>query len=89
MWEKEKLLITNNFALSHSVFYSSEELSAIFIKFKIVIWKLFKFGRVYHLSFGSELRPFERNVFYCFEELSAICIEFKIVVCKLFKFGRI
>ena len=46
LWEKEKLLVTSNFSFSHSVFYLSEELSSIFIKSKIVICKLFPFGRV-------------------------------------------
>ena len=32
------------FLLYHSVFYPYRELSAIFIKFKIVICKLFQFG---------------------------------------------
>ena len=31
---------------SHSVFYQFEEHSAIFIKFKIVVCKLFQFGRL-------------------------------------------
>ena len=34
------------FLLFHSVFYPFGELSAIFIKFKIVVCKLFQFGRV-------------------------------------------
>ena len=42
MREKEKLLITSNFSSSHSVFYRSGELSAIFIKSKIVVCKLFQ-----------------------------------------------
>ena len=46
MWEKEKLLVTSNFSFSHSVFYPFEVLFAIFIKFKIVICKLFQFQRV-------------------------------------------
>ena len=46
LWEKEKILVTSNFPLSHSVFYSFEELSAIFVKFEIVVCKLFQFGRV-------------------------------------------
>ena len=45
-WEKEKLLITSNFSFSRSVFYWFCELSAVFIKFEIVICKLFEFGRV-------------------------------------------
>ena len=44
--EKEKLLVTSNFSFSHSVFYPFQELSAIFIKFKIVVCKLFQLGRV-------------------------------------------
>ena len=46
LWEKEKLLITSNFSFSHSVFYKFWDLSAILIKFEIVICKLFQFGRV-------------------------------------------
>ena len=41
LWEKEKLLVTSNFFFSHSVFYPFRKLSAIFIKFKIVVCKLF------------------------------------------------
>ena len=41
-WEKEKLLITSNFSFSHSVFYPFGELSAIFIRFLIVVCKLFQ-----------------------------------------------
>ena len=56
LWEKEKLLVTSNFSISHSVFYLLGEYSAIFIKFEIVVCKLFLFGRVLHLSFGKGLR---------------------------------
>ena len=55
LWKKEKLLVTSNFSISHSVFYPFGELSAIFIKFKIVVCKLFQFGRVKNLSFGKWL----------------------------------
>ena len=44
--EKEKLLVTSNFSFSHSVFYPFQKLSIIFIKFEIVVCKLFQFGRV-------------------------------------------
>ena len=44
--EKEKLLETSNFSFSHSVFYSLGLLFAIFVKFEIVVCKLFQFGRV-------------------------------------------
>ena len=53
--EKEKLLVTSNFSSSRSVFYPFDKLSAIFIKFKIVVCKLFQFGRVKNLSFGKGL----------------------------------
>ena len=36
----------SNFSFSHSVFFPVGELSAIFIKFEIVVCKLFQFGRV-------------------------------------------
>ena len=56
LWEKEKLLVTRNFSFSHSVFYPFGELSAVFIKFEIVVCKLFLFERVSTLSFGKGLR---------------------------------
>ena len=56
--EKEKLLVTSIFSFSHSVFYPFEELSAIFIKFEIVVCKLFQFERVLNLSFGKGLNAF-------------------------------
>ena len=40
LWEKE------NCSFSHSVYYLFGELSAILIKLKIVICKLFQFGKV-------------------------------------------
>ena len=46
LWEKEKLLVMSNFSFSHSVFYPFGQLSAIFIKFEIVVFKLFQFERV-------------------------------------------
>ena len=42
-WEKEILLITSNFSFTHSVFYLFRELSDIFIKFRIVVCRLFQF----------------------------------------------
>ena len=49
LWEKEKLLVTSNFSFSHCIFYLSEELSAIYIKFwncrlqTLSVWKSLKF----------------------------------------------
>ena len=42
--KKEKLLTKSNFFFTHSVFYPLGELSAIFIRFKIVVCKVFEFG---------------------------------------------
>ena len=46
LWEKETLLITSNFSFTHSVFYQFRELLAIFIEFKIIVFRLFQFGPV-------------------------------------------
>ena len=46
LWEKEKLLVMSNFSFYHSVFYPFEELPAIFVKFEIVVCKVFRFGKV-------------------------------------------
>ena len=46
LWKKEKLLVMSNFSFSHSVFYPSRELSAIFIKLKIDDCKLFQFEKI-------------------------------------------
>ena len=46
LWEKEKLLVTSISSFSRSVLYRFGELSAIFIKFEIVICKLFQLGSV-------------------------------------------
>ena len=40
LWEKKKLLVTSNFSIFHSVFYPFGELSAIFVKFEIVVCKV-------------------------------------------------
>ena len=46
LWKKEKLLVTSNFSLLHSVFHPFRELSDNFIKFEIVVDKVFQFGGV-------------------------------------------
>ena len=58
LWEKEELLVTNNFSFTRSVFYPSEALSATFIRFEIVIWKPFQFGKVWNLLFWKGLTAF-------------------------------
>ena len=52
LWEKEKLLLTSNFYFFQSVFYLFGELSAIFIKLKIVICKLLEGSRLCRLGKG-------------------------------------
>ena len=46
LWEKKKLLVTSNFSFFQSIFYHFGKLLSIFIKFEIVVCKLFQFGRV-------------------------------------------
>ena len=55
LFEKEKLLVTSNFSFSNSVFYPFGKLFAIFIKFEIVVCKLFQYGSASNLSFGKGL----------------------------------
>ena len=57
MWKKEKLLVTSNFSFSHNVFYLFGEISVTFIE--IVANKLFQFGRVFDLSFRTEVMCLE------------------------------
>ena len=42
----EKIARNKQFLPFHSIFYLSEDLPAIFIKFEIVVCKLLQFGRV-------------------------------------------
>ena len=41
---KGEIAVTSNFSFSHSVFYPFGDISAFFIKLKIVVCKLFQFG---------------------------------------------
>ena len=59
--KKGKLLVTNNFSFSHNVFYPFAELSIIYIKFQIVICKVFQFERVSNLLFGKGLKIYSRG----------------------------
>ena len=56
LWKKEKLLVMSNFSFSHSVFNTFRKLSAILIKFEIIVCKFFQFGSVLNLLFGKGLR---------------------------------
>ena len=48
--EKREIAHNEQFLLSHSVSYPFKELIAFFIKLKIVVCKIFQFGRVKKLS---------------------------------------
>ena len=60
--EKVELLVTSNSSFSHSVFYLFEKHSAIFIKFEIVVCKLYQFGPVWKsrkfVVWGRVIRAF-------------------------------
>ena len=95
LWEKEKSLVTSNFSFSHSVFNHFRELSAIFIKFDIVVCKLFQFGRVQNLSFGkglttmfSTLPNSNFTISFTFILLSAKFDAFNLVRSTILSFGK-
>ena len=77
LWEKEILLVMSKFSFTHRVFYPFRELSGIFIKFKIVICRLFQFGPVQNLSSGNGLIKVlsysERYVSYVMVNLLSHC----------------
>ena len=60
LWEKEKLLVTDNFYFFHSVFYPSGELPTNFIEFEMVVCKLFELeeSKICRLGKGYELSSF-------------------------------
>ena len=70
LWEKEKLLVTSNFSLSHCVFYLFGEFSVIFIKFETAICKLFQFGRIQNLLFGKGFCQSMGNIIFVLKELA-------------------
>ena len=65
--ETEKLLATSNFSFSHSVFHPCGELSAIFIKFTIVVCTLFQFGPVRNIVISERVKlchQFSQNIIH-------------------------
>ena len=81
---KRRNCVTSNFSFSNSVFYPFGELSAIFIKFKYVVCKLFKFGRVYYLSFGKGLKQF-LFIAQCFLPYMALLFHFQVPIVPNWK----
>ena len=71
LWEKEKMLVTSIFSISHNVFYSSQ------MRIQIFYWNLFCCLQMLsiwislkNLSFGKELNSFGekkvmKNTFFC------------------------
>ena len=77
--EKEKLLVTSNFSFSYSVFNPFGKLPTIFIKFTVVVCRVFQFGRNQNLSFGKGLNnsfSFSHNVFKTFFFLGSLKVRF-------------
>ena len=56
LWEREKLLVTSYFSFSHDVRHPFGELPAILVKSKIVVCKLFQFGKCLNLPFWKGLK---------------------------------
>ena len=54
--------MTSNFSSSHSVFYKYAELFAIFVKFEIVVWKLFQFGKFKIFRLGKSYKKQKKNI---------------------------
>ena len=68
LWEKEKFSsrAISPFPAVFSTFF--REVSSIFIELKIVVCKLFQFGRVKKMSFGKGLNTKRKNRFNKFNE---------------------
>ena len=72
LWEKEKLLVKSNFSFSHSVFYQSGELSAIVIKFEIIVCKLFQFGKSLKFVIWERVKDIFSFSQQCFQKASLL-----------------
>ena len=64
---KGEIAHNEQFLLFPQFFNFLGELSAIFIKFKIIVCQLFQFGKDYNLSFGKGLNNIEFIVCKCFQ----------------------
>ena len=84
LWEKEQLLVTSNFSFSHSFFYPFGELSAIFIKFEIVVCK----HRVWR-SLKFVVWETVKEQFLLFSVFSTLSSHILIVLCKHFQSGKV
>ena len=82
LWNKEKFLVMSNFSFSHSVFYPSGELSAIFINFSFSHSVFYPFGELSAIFINFS---FSHSVFYPFGELSAVFINLKLPFANSFR----
>ena len=93
LWEKGKLLVMSNFSFSHNVFYWFGELSAIFIKFGIVVCKLFQFRRVKNLLSGNRLSVsnMDKSIMLLFgKEITLYqTTTFDVIILKVFADGKV
>ena len=76
---------TSNFSVSHSVFYPFGEPSAIFIKFKIVVCKLFQSEKGSKLSFGKHLAFF--NLLPAFHPHHDRLVDYILLLLLVWRFG--
>ena len=63
LWEKEKMLVTSIFSISHSVFYSIKERNHHFNNIYFVVCKIYAFNldQAKILLFGKELTLSQTN----------------------------
>ena len=90
--EKEKLLVTSNFSFSHSVFYPFGKLSAVLIKVKIVVCKLFQFRKVLNFVVWERVNRHISVVicsFFEFGTVSKLYIREWVKMFMIFVFDRI
>ena len=60
--EKEKMVVTSIFSISHSIFYPSQNRCQFFKRIYFVVCKCFELQSVKILAFGKELRLYKFNV---------------------------
>ena len=67
LWDQEKLLVMSDFFVSPSVSYLFGELYAIFIKFEIVVCKLFSLEESKICCLGNSLTHYQTTNFRLFQ----------------------
>ena len=72
--EKEKFLV-KSFSFLHSVFYLFRELSAIFIRFKLVVSNIFQFGSLKLVFWERANNEASLNMLKCISRLIVWCFQ--------------